>query len=176
MIDKRALPSAVSYAIAALSFLLPFAVVSCNGVPVLKFTGANLALGGSIPTPLGPAQHIHPNGFAILAVACAVLGFFVSFLGRRVALASMVPAIIGVISLVFMWIELGESLGKHSGVIIRIYPQIGVWIAGVSLAIAAVWNYWIGMRQLPDGGDGTGGGGDNRNAVVASLFLSTTPA
>lgn len=150
--DKRTLVSAGIYAAAALSFFLPFVMVSCNGIPTLKLSGVNLATGVSLPTLMGPPQHVSPDFYATVALALAVLGFLLSFAGKRLARANMAPGILGVISLIGAYfifsMSIAKSVARGSMAIISFHVESGLWIAALLLAAAAVWNYSI-VRLRP---------------------------
>ncbi len=73
----------VTFAAIIISFLLPFASVSCPGMPKVNITGLDLVKGSTMTMPSQTggqpeSRQMDPEPFALGAAACAVLGLLLS--------------------------------------------------------------------------------------------------
>jgi hypothetical protein len=118
-------------AVVVLCFFLPFFGISCNGMEVVKVSGADMVggckpggminelddkmgeLGGS--TYGGGMPGVDREPFAIAAMALALAGFGLAWSRRRQALqAGAVVAVLGIASLVGLWVVMNDKLSDTS--------------------------------------------------------------
>jgi hypothetical protein len=118
-------------AVVVLCFFLPFFGISCNGMEVVKVSGADMVggcqpggminelddkmgeLGGS--TYGGGMPGVDREPFAIAAMALALAGFGLAWSRRRQALlAGAVVAALGIASLVGLWVVMNDKLSDTS--------------------------------------------------------------
>lgn len=134
--------------VALFGFFLPWVLVSCNGTPVAKATGLQLAMGRMTMlvgnTPQGDPK---PVVVVILIILVIIAGIVLSFrLADQMARARALVAT-SAASLLLCWITLGTlegDLRKSSGngseaaaaAMLKIQPELGYWITVLSLLAA----------------------------------------
>ena len=90
----------VAKLVALLGFVLPWALVSCSGMPLATVSGLDLVMGqisvASMATGEVQKQDIGINPFLVVAALVIVVGFVLTFVGeslRRVGIAALVAAV-----------------------------------------------------------------------------------
>jgi hypothetical protein len=90
----------IAASLAIIGFFLPWALVSCNGEPMVTMTGAQIATGGSMPTPFGMTDPLPGNPILFLpfgAVALVFLLFIIYYIIRRAGI--LVVTLLGVVEI-----------------------------------------------------------------------------
>jgi hypothetical protein len=121
------IPSAVSFAVGILLFLLPFAEVKCNGSSLASNTGLGIATGmawkssannmfgndtlGGGTAKADNTQKKDPNMYAIIALALGVIGLILSFMDARSAAGSaLVAGIVSAGALIGLMLDLKKEV------------------------------------------------------------------
>jgi len=132
------------FALAALSFLLPFVVVSC-GSQAVTLTGLDLATGTTVQQPGG--QRVSAEPTATLALVAAGLGCALGFVG--------VPALVRTVMGGFgalMLVLLKNSLDQQArGTVATVNYAFGYWFALLLLAGGAVFNGYLAVQKETSG-------------------------
>ncbi len=165
----------VAKLVALLGFVLPWALVSCSGMPLATVSGLDLVMGqisvASMATGEVQKQDIGINPFLVVAALVIVVGFVLTFVGeslRRVGIAALVAA---VATFGGMWwfkdmprreyeaqrsTQSSQSrypqLDAAAVAAIRIDEQTGYWVTLIALAGAA----GVGIFGLSIGTAGSG--------------------
>jgi hypothetical protein len=158
------IPSAVTFLVAILLFLLPFAEVRCNGTALANNTGLGIAFGSDWKEVMTKnifgdssgtekreyAKSRDPNVFAIIALALGVIGFLVAVLA--VARQTNINFYIGLLaaaSLVAMLIDLRSKAKSDTSLnspeanlnvtmIVTVDGTVAFYIAVILFIVAAI--------------------------------------
>jgi hypothetical protein len=136
----------VAKSVALLGFLLPWALVSCQGQPVAKANGLSLALGHL--TVAGNAQSTPVDWWIVLAALAIVAGLVISF--RSEPERERAKWIIGTsaAAAIMCWLsitavdsgvkKMGGARGMEGAALqtLKVEPQIGFWLTMLSLAVS----------------------------------------
>lgn len=164
------------FVIIIICFFLPFVRITCNNQEVATMTGFKLATGGEIklkgpqlPDSLSEGKvegsmefkqetgqdDRNPEIFAILTLACAVIGLIISILMMKKK--SIIPAVIGIVGFVMLLLLKfdmdGDMSEEGQGMIILEY-MYGYWIAFICFilaALAGVAGYFSGRKAAATG-------------------------
>jgi hypothetical protein len=158
----------VSFAVAILLFLLPFAEVKCNGSTLMSNTGIGIATGGKWRTVADAGKDLFggdtnktsssvsqdekqpPNKYAIAALALGIIGVGITFLKFKMK-SSVVMGIgaIAAVALIILMIQLksdvnakmGSGSGFGSDLRLKVAFTIWYFLSVLSFAAAAFFSY-----------------------------------
>ena len=155
------IPSAVTLSIGLLLFLLPFLEIRCNGIPIGKFSGVQLATGFRIEAPgtnntltaklqeaaeqRGGQQH-DGNPYALAALILSALAVGLSFTSSRAGIAgSAIAAVLAAIALIALMVSLNNQLAGEVSTDDDVLVTIGFtpwfYISVVAALIGALFAY-----------------------------------
>lgn len=137
----------VTFAAIILAFLLPFASVSCPGMPKVNITGLDLVKGTTIsaPSQMGgqtESRAFNPEPLAQGAAACAVLGLLLSLVAAgKIRIPFVVLGGGGAVLLLLVKNRVegqvgGEAMGGMGGSLLNWEPAY--WFALLAFAGIAV--------------------------------------
>lgn len=164
----------IVFGLAALCFFLPFVNFSCADMTVASVSGFDMVFGSSVefagmdamaqlaqqspdregaPT-LTPenqmSRQVEPNAIAIIALACCMIGLFLSFSDSdRLRYPRILLACAAAATLVFLRVSIGSEVESQGGGIIQVDSAIGFWLCLILLAGAIYLNYTT--ESTPDG-------------------------
>ncbi len=159
----------ISFAVAILLFLLPFAEVKCNGSTLMSNTGIGIATGGKWRTVVDAGKGLFggdtnktssssisqdekqpPNKYAIAALVLGIIGLAVTFLKIKAKNpVVMAIGIIAAVALIALMIQLKSDVstktGKDNelGMDVKIKVSFTVWyfLSVLSFLAAAFFGY-----------------------------------
>jgi heme/copper-type cytochrome/quinol oxidase subunit 4 len=124
----------ISFAVAILLFLLPFAEVKCNGSTLVSNTGIGIATGGKWRTVADAGKGLFggdtnkssssvsqdekqpPNKYAIAALVLGIIGLTVTFLKFKPKNPLIITiGIIAAVALIALMIQLKSDVGAKTG-------------------------------------------------------------
>jgi hypothetical protein len=114
------IPSAVSFTVVVLLFLMPFLEIRCNGMKIKSVSGVQLATGfntstaetgrftdDAITKTATNTDLQHPNYYALAALILGVLGLGLSFINNRTATAAAIAtAVLGLAAMVGLLLDI----------------------------------------------------------------------
>jgi heme/copper-type cytochrome/quinol oxidase subunit 4 len=158
----------ISFAVAILLFLLPFAEVKCNGSTLMSNTGIGIATGGKWRTVADAGKGLFggdtnkssssvsqdekqpPNKYAIAALVLGIIGLIVTFLKFKPKNpVVMAIGIIAAVALIALLIQLKSDVGAKTGkdnelnmdVKIKVAFTIWYFLSLLSFIAAAFFGY-----------------------------------
>jgi hypothetical protein len=135
------------FGLVIICFFLPFVVVTCPGNPDTKITGIQLSFGSDLKSnQISPGlvdRHIDMEPFAVLALACAVVGLVFCFMKRGLDLLfGAASGIAGLVLLYLLQSKIFDSAKKMASDFVKVSLGYGLWLAaagfGVSLLLILV--------------------------------------
>jgi hypothetical protein len=142
--------------IGLLTFLLPFAGVSCNGQPALTASGVNMILGGQYAAS-GQQHYSGDVSFllAVLGILVAVACQFLRIRPRTRAFASGAASLWSLVMLLVGRAHVNAELSDFPGRVLTVRWEVGFWLAlgavGATTLLAAVELYNGRMLWAPAG-------------------------
>jgi hypothetical protein len=136
----------VAASLAIIGFFMPWALVSCNGEPMVTMTGAQIAEGGSLPTVYGMSDPLPGNPILFVtlgAVALVFLLFIIHYIIRRagilISIFQLTLGIFGAGSMILAWRKFLEMYGGsgeyfYVPVTITIQTRYGIWMTTIGIA------------------------------------------
>jgi hypothetical protein len=158
----------ISFAVAILLFLLPFAEVKCNGSTLMSNTGIGIATGGKWRTVADAGKGLFggdtnkssssvsqdekqpPNKYAIAALILGIIGLAVTFLKFKPKNPVVIAiGIIAAVALIALMIQLKSDVGAKTGkdnelnMDVKIKVAFTVWyfLSVLSFIAAAFFGY-----------------------------------
>jgi hypothetical protein len=108
----------IAASVAIYGFFMPWALVSCNGEPMVTMTGAQAATGGSIPTVYGMSDPLPENPILFVTLGASVLAlllFVIHYILRRSGvLISIFQVVLGILaagSMALAWKKFMDMYG-----------------------------------------------------------------
>lgn len=136
------------FALIILLFLMPFVAVSCDGKPVMKFSGTELVSGKTLEVrePFSgrmKVQEIKSEPYAIAALAASSLGLLLLLLkGRISTISSVICGLGGFLSLLLLKFKMEADALKEGQGLFTVDVQLAFWLSlMLFVAIAAVNGY-----------------------------------
>lgn len=130
------IPSSVAFAIGALLFFLPFVDIKCNGMPLMRVSGVELATGFHVKSPgsdnslLGGFEKMNmgdakttkkgekkdPNIFAMAALGLGVLGLILSLLNAKAGgIGGLVTGVLSAAAMIGLMINIKKDVRMDTG-------------------------------------------------------------
>lgn len=140
MKSKSRLASLLAFVASSLCFTLPFGMVSCNGMPVQKLSGLDLAMASKMPgsAQLGlPPSHFLMHYFALAALLCSLVGIIAFFLGRLSGPMGRATGAIGAAALVLLAIRISSKSISSPMALIQGHTESGLYLALILMIVGA---------------------------------------
>ncbi len=157
MEEKAGPISAAKFGLIIVLFLMPFINVSCSGIINIPISGMDLATGKTIELkePFSgkiQKQKINAEPLAVIALGCAILGFFAGFVKSKPArLINAVAGGGGAVLLLLLKSKIDREVLKEGGGMFTVHYEFAFWAALILfLACAAVGIYFLSLNSEKD--------------------------